>query len=187
MSLYEKLFPYQRKIVDEIKDRNRYGLFLDMGLGKTVLALALAEVNLCTKVIVISINSKAEESENLKGSWLWWSKQSSIEYNRWNKKIFKPTKKNPNTFSTDTNDILLLNFEGLYSRNKDIRGIALKKELKDFILASKGHNIAVIIDHSVLQEAINRDYVECLPDLTGLVGTSEYRLTAYGEKVLLDD
>ena len=48
-------------------------------------------------------------------------------------------------------------------------------------------NIAVIIDHSVLQEAINRDYLECLPDLTGLVGASEYRLTAYGEKVLLDD
>ena len=47
-------------------------------------------------------------------------------------------------------------------------------------------NIAVIIDHSVLQEAINREYIECLPDLTGLVGASEYRLTAYGEKVLLD-
>ena len=48
-------------------------------------------------------------------------------------------------------------------------------------------NIAVIIDHSVLQEAINREYIECLPDLTGLVGASEYRLTTYGEKVLLDD
>lgn len=48
-------------------------------------------------------------------------------------------------------------------------------------------NIAVIIDHSVLQEAINRDYIECLPDLTGLVGSSEYRLTAYGEKTLLDN
>ena len=48
-------------------------------------------------------------------------------------------------------------------------------------------NIAVILDHSILQEAINRDYIECLPDLTGLVGASEYRLTAYGEKVLLDD
>ena len=32
-----------------------------------------------------------------------------------------------------------------------------------------------------------RDYIECLPDLTGLVGASEYRLTAYGEKVLLDE
>ena len=48
-------------------------------------------------------------------------------------------------------------------------------------------NLAVIIDHSVLQEAINRDYIECLPDLTGVVGTSEYRLTAYGEKTLLEE
>ena len=47
-------------------------------------------------------------------------------------------------------------------------------------------NLAVIIDHSVLQEAIHRDYIECLPDLTGLVGASEYRLTAYGEKTILD-
>ena len=47
-------------------------------------------------------------------------------------------------------------------------------------------NIAVIIDHGVVQEAINRDYLECLPDLTGLIGASEYRLTAYGEKVLLE-
>lgn len=48
-------------------------------------------------------------------------------------------------------------------------------------------NVALIIDHSVLQEAINRDYIECLPDLTGLVGASEYRLTAYGEKTIMDE
>lgn len=47
-------------------------------------------------------------------------------------------------------------------------------------------NLAVILDHSVIQEAINRDYIECLPDLTGIIGTSEYRLTAYGEKTLLE-
>ena len=46
-------------------------------------------------------------------------------------------------------------------------------------------NIAIILDHSVVQEAINREYLECLPDLTGVVGASEYRLTAYGEKTLL--
>mgnify|MGYP006988856347 CR=1 FL=1 len=48
-------------------------------------------------------------------------------------------------------------------------------------------NVAIIIDHSVVQEAINRDYIECLPDLTGIVGASEYRLTAYGEKTLLEE
>ena len=48
-------------------------------------------------------------------------------------------------------------------------------------------NIAIILDHSVIQEAINREYLECLPDLTGVVGASEYRLTAYGEKILLEE
>ena len=47
-------------------------------------------------------------------------------------------------------------------------------------------NMAIILDHAVIQEGINRDYIECLPDLTGVVGASEYRLTAYGEKTLLD-
>ena len=48
-------------------------------------------------------------------------------------------------------------------------------------------NVAIILDHSVVQEAINREYLECLPDLTGVVGASEYRLTAYGEKILLEE
>ena len=47
-------------------------------------------------------------------------------------------------------------------------------------------NMAIILDHAVIQEGINRDYIECLPDLTGVVGASEYRLTAYGEKTLLE-
>ncbi|MBR6126255.1 hypothetical protein IKQ21_01070 [bacterium] len=47
-------------------------------------------------------------------------------------------------------------------------------------------NMAIILDHAVIQEGINRDYIECLPDLTGVVGASEYRLTAYGEKTLFE-
>ena len=47
-------------------------------------------------------------------------------------------------------------------------------------------NLAIILDHSVIQEGVNRDYIECLPDLTGVVGASEYRLTAYGEKTLME-
>lgn len=48
-------------------------------------------------------------------------------------------------------------------------------------------NLAIILDHSTIQEGINRDYIECLPDLTGVIGASEYRLTAYGEKTLLEE
>lgn len=30
--LYDLLFPWQKKIVDQFEDRNRFALFLDMGL-----------------------------------------------------------------------------------------------------------------------------------------------------------
>ena len=40
-NLYDKLYIFQKKIVDLYHDRNRLGLFLDMGLGKTITSLAL--------------------------------------------------------------------------------------------------------------------------------------------------
>lgn len=149
MSLYETLFPWQKNVVDKFKDRNAYGLFLDCGLGKTLVSLAFAEVNQCTKVIVISINSKATESINVKGSWLWWANRSNIKYNFYDKKIFKPSKKNPIRYSTETNDFLILNFESLYSRDKSakVKG-QLRKEIADFISKCKGHNVAIIVDES---------------------------------------
>lgn len=33
MSIYSKLYPFQKKVVDTFKNRSRFGLFLDMGLG----------------------------------------------------------------------------------------------------------------------------------------------------------
>ena len=44
MSLYNQLFDYQKNIVDKYKDRDSFGLFLDMGLGKTVLSLAFGNL-----------------------------------------------------------------------------------------------------------------------------------------------
>ena len=115
MSLYGSLFPFQKNIVDKFKDKDRYGLFLDCGLGKTVTSLAFTEVNKCTKVIVISINAKAEEDINVGGSWMNWAAKSDIKYNFYNKKIFHPTKKKPNAFTTETNDFLILNLHNIYN------------------------------------------------------------------------
>ncbi len=147
MSLYGSLFPFQKNIVDKFKDKERYGLFLDCGLGKTVTSLAFTEVNKCTKVIVISINAKAEEDIDVGGSWMNWASKSDIKYNFYNKKIFHPTKKKPNAFTTETNDFLILNFESLYSRSSDQK-FSLKKELLDFIKSCKGHTTAILIDES---------------------------------------
>lgn len=68
MNICSKLKSWQSKIVNKFKDRKSYGLFLDMGLGKTVVSLAFAEVNQCSKVIVITMATKAEEPIPLPGS-----------------------------------------------------------------------------------------------------------------------
>lgn len=142
MSLYNQLFDYQKNIVDKFKDRNSFGLFLDMGLGKTILSLAFAEVNNCTKVIIITINAKATEPETLKDSWLGWSKQSNIKYKT-------HTKWSKEAFLVEQNDILLVNYESLFSRAKDKKSkVQLKDNIVEFIHSCFNHNVAIIVDES---------------------------------------
>jgi hypothetical protein len=43
------------------------------------------------------------------------------------------------------------------------------------------HNLSELIDHSTLQEAINQNFIELVPDLTGEYEVAEYRLTMAGE------
>ena len=142
MSLYEKLFDYQKNIVDKFKDRDSFGLFLDMGLGKTILSLAFAEVNKCSKVIVITINAKAEESENLPDSWIGWAKQSDIQY------VFHK-KHSDIQFKVEQNDFLIVNYESLFSRAKDKKQkVQLKQNILDFIYSCANNNVAIIVDES---------------------------------------
>lgn len=42
-------------------------------------------------------------------------------------------------------------------------------------------NLSTVIDHTMLQEAINQNLVELIPDLTGVSEVGEYRLTTQGE------
>lgn len=42
-------------------------------------------------------------------------------------------------------------------------------------------NLSTVVDHTVLQDAINTGLVELIPDLTGISGISEYKLTEKGE------
>lgn len=143
MSIYEKLYSWQKKIVDKYKKRDAYGLFLDCGLGKTPLGLAFAEQNQCTKIIIITINGKAIEDENISGSWFNWAKQSSINY--------KLNNKSEENFNVDNNDILLINYESLFKRGrKNLRSpkLELKENIKSFIESCKNHKVAILIDES---------------------------------------
>ena len=40
MSIYDKLYPFQKNVVDKFRSYKKFGLFLDMGLGKTPTSLA---------------------------------------------------------------------------------------------------------------------------------------------------
>lgn len=140
MSIYEKLYPWQQKIVDNFKRRNCFGLFLKMGLGKTPISLAFAEQNQCSKVMVITINPKAIEDENTSGSFLYWAKQSSIAYTLHNK--------NSSDVSAKTPEVLVVNYESLFSRKKGVHGTRLSDRIEQFISTCKTHNVAIIVDES---------------------------------------
>jgi hypothetical protein len=43
-------------------------------------------------------------------------------------------------------------------------------------------NLSEVIDHTTLQEAINQNFVELVPDLTGISDVAEYKLTLAGEE-----
>ncbi len=43
------------------------------------------------------------------------------------------------------------------------------------------YNLSEVIDHTTLQEAINQNFIELVPDLTGTSEVGEYRITPLGE------
>ena len=141
MSIYDKLYDWQKQIVDNAKNRHSYGLFLDMGLGKTALSLALAEINKCTKILIITLNNKATEKETDKGSWLNWASLSDIHF------TFKT--KYDSQFDINNNELFIVNYESLFKHIKSKKeSVIIKENVLNFVKSCKQHNVALIIDES---------------------------------------
>lgn len=141
MSIYEKLYDFQQRIVDKFKMKSAFGLFLDMGLGKTPTSLALAEANNCTKVIIVTLNTKACEPVTLDGSWADWAAQSSLNYT-WKAK-------GASDFDNTAHDALICNYESLFERGRNKKErVTLKRNLQEFIQSCRGHNVAILVDES---------------------------------------
>lgn len=142
MSIYKTLYPFQQNIVKKFWQRKSFGLFLDMGLGKTPLSLAFAEVNKCDKVLVITLNSKACETVDVEGSWFDWGSKSAAQY--------KLASKWETTFSNKPT-MLVVNYESLFERGKKKAAhqrVTLKQNIRDFIQSCRMCNVALIIDES---------------------------------------
>lgn len=141
MSIYENLYDWQKEIVNKIKPKKAFGLFLDMGTGKTPISLALAEENKCTKLVIITINSKALEKESVNGSWLNWISKSSINYKSYNKTAI--------SFNPEQPEALILNYESLFKRGDNKKAkVELKDNIETFVNSCKNHKVALIIDES---------------------------------------
>jgi len=44
-----------------------------------------------------------------------------------------------------------------------------------------------LIDHSIIQKAVSQDYLEVVPDFTGMAGVTEYKITDDGESYVLNE
>lgn len=143
MRIYDMLYDWQRKIVDQVKDRQAYGLFLDCGLGKTPLSLACAEQHECTKLIIISINAKASEKVDKKGSFLWWAYKGIF-----NGYDILDKKSKPEECDQSRSQILIMNYESLFVRNKEGGSAPMRPILASFVKSCAGCNTAIIIDES---------------------------------------
>lgn len=141
--IYDMLYDWQKKIVDQTKDKMAYGLFLDCGLGKTPLSLACAEQHQCTKLLIISINSKAIEKVDKKGSFLWWAYKGIF-----NGYDILTKKSKPSECNVNKKQILSINYESLFSRTEKGGKAPLKEIVRKFIESCKDHNTAIIIDES---------------------------------------
>lgn len=140
MSIYEKLYQYQKNIVDRFKDKQSWGLFTDMGTGKTPTSLALAEANKCERIIVVTLNAKACETESMEGSWKWWAKQYAIPLTFYDK--------GSSTFD-DVPSMMLINYESLFERGKHKTSkTTLKLCLQAYLETCRNKNCALIVDES---------------------------------------
>lgn len=134
---------FQTPIVADAIKHHSYGLFLDCGLGKTVVSLATAEAWRCFKVIIVTLAPKVKEKDDIPGSWGWWASKygdKGLTVTRRGKK-FRPTA-----------SCYLTNYEALYSRKATTgtkrKTVALDEQLSEFLESCKGKPTCIIFDES---------------------------------------
>lgn len=163
MGIYDMLYDWQKKIVDTYLNKQSYGIWLKCGLGKTPISLAFAEQLQCDKIIVVSINAKATEDINVKGSFLWWLDKSQTKYITYDKSnnLLLEANEKPNKHDavlTNNPECYIINYEALYNRkqtSKKDKRLTLKDDLINFISNARGQRVALILDESHRIKDIN--------------------------------
>lgn len=171
--IYNLLYDWQKEIIDKYKNRKKFGLFLDMGTGKTPISLAFAEQNKCDKILIISINTKVIENEKINGSWANWIQKSDIKYN------FKD--KYSEEFDSEAKEVFIINYESLYVRGrKSLKDpLKLKDPVIKFIKSCKFKNVAIIIDESHKIKDLQSLQTKCITKIKNDLATYSNNLYLY--------
>lgn len=129
--LYNLLYPYQKNIVDDLKNFDSSALFMDVGTGKSITSLALYEQKLvqskCKKLLIVCLCAKLNEWKIDCEKWFPFSKVIILD----NKK------KSKEAFINRDFDIAIINFEKTW-RYEDLRFI-INNEF--YIIIDESHKI----------------------------------------------
>ncbi len=103
--IYDLLYPYQKTIVNDLKDYDSSALFMDVGTGKSITSLALFEQKRiqrkCDKLLIICLCAKIEEWKSDCEKWFPFEKVIVLD----------GKKKNKDAFYAKDYDIAIINFE----------------------------------------------------------------------------
>lgn len=125
--IYDKLYDYQKKIVDSRKNYESHALFMDMGTGKTITSLALFEQSKLKKILVICIVSKRED----------WYEEIKTNCNIEATILDKGTTKNKELLKNGSN-AYIVNFESCWRLDKDLLNLI---DENWFIIIDESHKI----------------------------------------------
>lgn len=127
--LYDLLYPYQKTIVNDLKNYDSNALFMDVGTGKSITSLALFEQkqvqNKCNKLLIICLCAKVEEWKEDCEKWFPFSDVIVLDKPKMREK-----------FRKDDYDIAIINFEKTW-RNNDLLLIGNKT----MIIVDESHKI----------------------------------------------
>lgn len=125
--IYDKLYDYQKKIVDSRKDYESHALFMDMGTGKTITSLALFEQSKLKKILVVCIVSKRED----------WYDEIKSNCNIDCTILDKGTTKNKELLKNKSNGYIV-NFESCWRLDKDLLDLI---DEDWFVIIDESHKI----------------------------------------------
>lgn len=125
--IYDKLYDYQKRIVDSRKDYESHALFMDMGTGKTITSLALFEQSKLKKILVICIVSKRED----------WYDEIKSNCNIDSIILDKGTTKNKELLKKKANGYIV-NFESCWRLDNDLLDLI---DEDWFIIVDESHKI----------------------------------------------